>query len=282
MAEAGTSGHFHWRTCDGARLHARIVRAATAASGPPALLLHSLFFDNTMFDAALERLASERDCIIPDHRGQGKSDPGRHTPTCDRLSQDMIGLCDRLGIGQVHVVGSSMGAYVGMDMLRLVPARIVSLTISCCTCDREADPKRFDALIAFLGREDRPNLAGRIASLMFGATFLQNERSRAERERWLWHFVSLPRSIGRVAAAMFAHSTYRDVLTATDTPLLAMAGAQDNAKAPSDLAWIGQSGRGRFIVLQESGHTAPVETPDAYGTEVASFLARTSATKARL
>lgn len=277
MPSIDSTQTLNWRADDDASLHARLIKASNGSGEPPALLLHSLFFDGTMFDCVLPALAVDRDCIIPDHRGQGKSEAGDRIPTCARLAQDMIALCDRCDVPEVHIVGSSMGAYVGMDMLRLAPARIASLAISCCTCDAEPKPERFDDLVAFLGSEDRPQLANRIASLMFSDTFLQDESMSVKRERWLSHFADLPRSIGAVAAAMFAHDGYRDVLAATDTPVLAIAGREDKAKKPADLEWIGSSGRGRFTIFEESGHTPPLETPAAYTAEVFAFLKQTSA-----
>lgn len=274
MAGGAEADALHWKTEDGARLFARITGANSRGGAIPALLLHSLFFDGSMFNAILPALAAERASVIPDHRGQGRSQAGGLVPTCQQLANDMISLCDRLGLQKVHVVGSSMGAYVGMEMLRIAPERLASVVISCCTCDAEANPGRFDALATFLAGKDRPGLAERIAQLMFGRPFLTSELRREERNRWLLRFAELPRSIGAVARAMFAHGAYRDVLLASNAPILAIAGGQDNAKSPADLAWIGELGRGRFVELAASGHTAPIETPVEYAAELRAFLRR--------
>ncbi len=48
--------------------------------------------------------------------------------TLDDMASDTVGLLDALGIGQVHVVGASMGGMIGQVIAARHPARVLSLT----------------------------------------------------------------------------------------------------------------------------------------------------------
>jgi proline iminopeptidase len=48
--------------------------------------------------------------------------------TLDDMAADSIGMLDALGIGQVHVVGASMGGMIGQVLAAKYPARVLSLT----------------------------------------------------------------------------------------------------------------------------------------------------------
>lgn len=235
-------------------------------AGETVLLLHSLFFDGTMFEAVLP-LIGHRPTLAPDHRGQGASAAGRKLPTAGLLADDALGLLDALGIAKTHVVGSSMGAYVALEMLGRAPERIATLTLSCCTCRPEADPTRFAALADRITATGGLGLGEDIARLMFSPAF----DGRA-RDRWRGRFDTLRPGTDDVVRAIFAHRGWTGLLRGWGGPLLAISGAQDLAKSPADLAWIAAEGLGRHVVIGDAGHTPAVETPGAFADALRSFL----------
>lgn len=87
---------------------------------PPVFLLHGLASDSRISwiePGTVERLAeSGRDVFAVDARGHGLSDkphdPGRYGET--RMSRDLIELWDSLDIGQLDLVGHSMGGVVAL------------------------------------------------------------------------------------------------------------------------------------------------------------------------
>ncbi|WP_299790433.1 alpha/beta hydrolase [uncultured Marivita sp.] len=242
------------------------IACRRAGRGAPVLMLHSLFFDGTMFDAVMPQ---GYDIIRPDHRGQGQSSLGDARPTAERLAADMDTLLDALKIRcPVHVVGSSMGAYVALEMLAANPGRVASLTLSCCTCRAEPEPGRFAKLADRIAAAQGRGLGAEIAALMFAEGFRGSARSR-----WQAHFDALPPATPQVVRAIFAHRGWVELIRGWGGPILAISGARDRAKSPADLAWIADERLGRHIVIPEAGHSPAVETTAAFAATLHPFLA---------
>lgn len=257
-----------WTAPDGARI---AYRMNGAGPGHPVVLLHSLFFDGTMFDAILPRL-SDRVTLRPDHRGQGASEAGSEAPTAERLAHDVLGVMDAQGVGAIHLVGSSMGGYVALELMRAAPDRVATLTLSCCTCRVEADPARFAGLADRIAAAEGRGLGAELERLMFADELLRDPARAEARARWLARFDALPEGMDAVVRAIFAHGGWMDLLRGWGGPILAISGAADRAKAPADLAWIAREGLGRHVVIEAAGHTPAVETPEAFADALAGFI----------
>src|SRR5699024_3286787 len=100
-------------------------------TGPAVLFLHSLFFDGTMFDRVAQKLPIRAFC--PDFRGMGKRKAEPGGLSVEDQADDIIKLLGNQLREPVHLVGSSMGAYVGVRVAARVPRLITSVTLLCCT-----------------------------------------------------------------------------------------------------------------------------------------------------
>ena len=65
--------------------------------------------------------------ILVDLRGHGKSDKPGSGYHMDQMAQDVIQVMKQLGIERAHVVGSSLGAEVGLSMAANHPGKVLSL-----------------------------------------------------------------------------------------------------------------------------------------------------------
>ncbi|WP_150461543.1 alpha/beta fold hydrolase [Nesterenkonia ebinurensis] len=231
----------------------------------PVLGLHSLFFDGKMFDQLSQ--ATGRTVLAPDHRGQGTrsaEEPG----TVDELAGDVVGLLDTLP-APVHLVGSSMGAYVAMIVAATKPERVRTCTLSAATADAEQRPEKFDGLVAQLRDKGPAAIVEQIGATMFGNWFLR--QGDAARDYWLEHFASLDTGVGTAAEKVFRRRELWAEVLSIRSPLLLLAGRQDTAKSPADMERISErTGASAPIVFEKSGHTPFVEQP----TEVADVLAK--------
>lgn len=100
-----------------------------AGQGEPLILLHGHSFDRRMWDPQFAELAAKYRVIRYDLRGYGLSDmpvEGRDFNHADDLS----GLMNALGIPKAHIVGLSLGGFVGLDFLALHPDRALTVTIA--------------------------------------------------------------------------------------------------------------------------------------------------------
>lgn len=96
-----------------------------AGSGDVTLvLLHGFPLDRTIWDAQFAALQSRCRVIRPDLRGSGESGLGEGPALMETLAGDLFGLLDALEVGQVVVVGHSIGSYVACAFFRMYAERV--------------------------------------------------------------------------------------------------------------------------------------------------------------
>jgi pimeloyl-ACP methyl ester carboxylesterase len=86
-------------------------------TGPPVVLLHPLGADRRMWDSITERLSGRRDVIALDLPGFGESSPlTGENPTPRALAKAVAQRLESIGVSQPHVVGNSLGGWVGLEL----------------------------------------------------------------------------------------------------------------------------------------------------------------------
>lgn len=116
---------------DGLRLSAR-VWAGPSANAPTVLCLHGLTRNGRDFEPLAQALAARFRVIAPDQRGRGRSayDPDPMNYNVGVQVMDTLALLDRLAARRCAVVGTSMGALMGVAMANLHPERIAGLVLN--------------------------------------------------------------------------------------------------------------------------------------------------------
>ncbi|MDM0087868.1 MULTISPECIES: alpha/beta fold hydrolase [unclassified Variovorax] len=256
---------------DGALLCFLERPARTPAAGT-AVLLPSLFFGASMFEEVAAQLPPQWRVVCPDHRGQGASESGLRAPTMGQLAADTEALIQALGDGPVHLVGSSMGGYVAMELAVRRPDLLRSCVLSCCTAEAEQQPERFAALEAALRAQGPAALVDGLVQTMFGSHFI--EAASPALAHWRQHFAALDARIPDAVHEVFARNSHVDSLSRLTMPVLLFSGALDRAKKPADMQFIADRVPGsRHIVLEASGHTPPIEQPGRFAEALAAFWA---------
>jgi pimeloyl-ACP methyl ester carboxylesterase len=122
----------------GVRLFVDVEGAALVPDGPrmrekPALvLLHGgPGFDHSGFKPLFSQLSDVAQIVYVDHRGHGRSDP-RPAPewTLDTFADDVVRLCDALGIAKPIVLGQSFGGFVAQRYIARHPAHAAKVILS--------------------------------------------------------------------------------------------------------------------------------------------------------
>lgn len=96
-------------------------------SGEAIVFIHHGGSNLRMWDPVLPFLADNYRCITFDLRGHGRSDAPTEGYHIDELAADVVGVLEVLGIDQTHIVGSSIGAEVGLSAAANYPERLLSL-----------------------------------------------------------------------------------------------------------------------------------------------------------
>ena len=99
---------------------------------PTLILLHGgPGFDHTSFKPLFSQLADVAQIVYVDHRGHGRSSasaPG--TWTLDTFADDVVRLCDALGIERPIVLGQSFGGFVAQRYLARHPGHPARVVLS--------------------------------------------------------------------------------------------------------------------------------------------------------
>ena len=97
--------------------------------GEPVLLLHGGFTIAEGWAAQIPALARGHMVVAMDSRGHGRTTLGTARLTYRQMGHDAASLVERLGIGPVHVIGSSDGGIAGLAMALERPDLVRSLVL---------------------------------------------------------------------------------------------------------------------------------------------------------
>jgi pimeloyl-ACP methyl ester carboxylesterase len=136
---------------DGLTLYARDY-ATAGAQAPVVLCLHGLSRNSADFESLASRLAGRYRVLVPDQRGRGRSDYDPHSANYQPATyvRDMFTLLEHLGLGEVLVIGTSMGGLMGMMMAALAPARVAALVLN--DIGPEVDPTGLARIKSYVGK----------------------------------------------------------------------------------------------------------------------------------
>jgi proline iminopeptidase len=128
----------HIRIEQNVRLYVDVEGAGLVPDGPamrdkPTLvLLHGgPGYDHTSFKPAFSQLADVAQIVYYDHRGHGRSDACPPEDwTLDTFADDVVRLCDALGIRKPVVLGQSFGGFVAQRYLARHPDHPAGVVLS--------------------------------------------------------------------------------------------------------------------------------------------------------
>jgi 2-succinyl-6-hydroxy-2,4-cyclohexadiene-1-carboxylate synthase len=95
--------------------------------GDALFFLHFGGANLVMWQGVVPYFQDEYRLILVDLRGHGKSDKPQTGYHIDEMAHDVSGVMARLGIERAHIVGSSLGAEVGLSLAANEPEKVISL-----------------------------------------------------------------------------------------------------------------------------------------------------------
>ncbi len=95
----------------------------------PLLLIPGLAADVSEYQRLIAGLASHYRVIALDNRGAGRSDKPDAPYSIELMADDAAALLDALGIGRAHIVGTSMGGRIALDLSLRHPEHVRSLIL---------------------------------------------------------------------------------------------------------------------------------------------------------
>jgi pimeloyl-ACP methyl ester carboxylesterase len=248
---------------DGARLREK----------PTLVLLHGgPGYDHSGFKPLFSRLADVAQIVYYDHRGHGRSDrrPAEEW-TLDTFADDVVRLCDALGIVKPIVLGQSFGGFVAQRYIARHPAHAAKVVLSS-TSPALNLPRKL-AMFERLGGPEARRVAEafwRTPSAETWAPYLRvcmplyNTQAAppGSRERIVFNEPILFASAGGEQQAM----NLLPGLASAQCPVLVMAGALDPVcplADAQDIAAALPAPLAQLAVFDHSGHGAWRDEPDA-------------------
>ena len=244
--------------------------------GPAILLLHAFPLDASQWDHQVAALSGDFRCLRPDMWGCGES-PELAEPllaTVDGYAAAVLRSLDAAGVGEFVAVGSSMGGYAALALLRLAPERLRALVLASARAaadtPEQAENRR---KMAGLALRDGVETAVPMVKRLLGPGSREEPQisdpvvGRIRRCR--------PAGIAACQAAMAGRPDSTPLLGLVGVPALVIHGDQDAIlsldEARDEAAVLP---RGELAVIAGAGHLANLEDPPAFSETLRGFLAR--------
>ena len=236
-------------------------------SGYPIVLTHGLGDSAGLWTPLAEALADKYRLISWDMRGHHRSEVPQDLSayTQDIVVEDLLALCDHLGIEKAVHGGHSLGGYTALRFYEKYPERVSALVLHAAGPgykNEEGSQAWTDRLAGIADKQEaRFGLDARVSAkeLRTGAPQL-GEISQ--------HVV---RGVTYVERGVMAHPTFTDA-TKIDVLTLVIVGENDKQYQASAGYFEAKLPKGHKVVIKEAGHPAALEQPEAVNTAVREFL----------
>ena len=246
-------------------------------SGPETIVFgHGFLMTHRVWEHQVEALRDRYRCIAFDWRGQGWSEVTRDGYSVLELCEDVLQVVEHLGLDACHYVGLSMGGYVGLRLLLRDPDWLRSAVLIGTQAESEDGSARlqYEAMLFVARYWGYAPVIDRAMQLMFGPAFLNDPANEREIERWRGIIASNDAlGVYRAGQGIFRRPNVRPLLGAIRTPTLLVTGADDMV-TPVEHARRTQQAipKAELRILPATGHTAPVERPEAVTDALTTFI----------
>ena len=241
---------------------------------PTVVLLHGAGMDHTVWQLQSRAFAYRGYSVLSlDLPGHGRSDDP--APTTIAAYADIVAaLLTELGVDTAHIVGHSMGAFIGIELAARYPGLVQSLTLIGVSERMPVHPDLLEAAeadnhlafdlvsswshtrAAHMGGHQTPGL------WMMGSTVRLLERSR-------------PGVLHNDLAACNAYDSALDRAREITAPTLVLMGEHDLMTMPKGAAILaGAIRNSATVIVPGTGHMVMVERPDPVIDELLDFWTR--------
>jgi len=248
----------------------------TEGSGPPLLLLSGTGHDHTFWRGQMPFFAPKFTVITIDNRGVGRTTVPDHDYSLADMADDTAAVLEAQGIAAAHVMGFSQGGHIAQELTLRHPEVVLSLGIHhswARMCPRLRD---FQTLRRILAEKDDRDSLVRVSLLALHAPeYYRNAGDEIDAHR-RFLVENSPPCVGWVGQlqACLASNTY-DRLDRISVPTLVTTSRFDLTVPSYHSREIADAIAGaEFVMLEESGHVALMETPDVFADVCLDFLDR--------
>jgi 3-oxoadipate enol-lactonase len=251
------------------------------------IMLHGIAETGDAFKAWVPHFARHYRVIRPDLRGFGQSSPvDEHAHlSIETLADDVAALVHALQLGRVHLVGTKLGAQIGLELAQRRPAWLASMTLAgVLISPGKAIGQWVEQWINLVdqgGVENwaRTTMAGRMGSSL----------SAEAMEWWIKYMGSAPASAVKACFRMLPRLTEPAHLEAIVSPTMVMVAAGpgqasqfNQRQSVADVSrWVSRIPHSKMVEIGADSYHVAASHPDQCAEVAYAFIAAKSSTTGR-
>jgi esterase len=249
---------------------------STSAHAYPLVLLHGLFGSGDNWGTIAKHFSQHYQVISVDLRNHGRS-PHSDSQSYTDMTDDLLALCNTLGLDRIHLLGHSMGGKVAMQFATDHPDKIEKLMVVDIAPRAYTDEHThlMDAMLAvdltFMQSRSEVDkaLSNAIPQAMVRQFLLMNlvksDRNSDAQLTWRINLSALKSDYPQLLQAVCEEARY-------DKPCLFIRGKQSDYVQNQDIALIQTYFPQAQFVDLPTGHWVHAEQPQAFIAAVERFL----------
>ncbi|MCU7975631.1 alpha/beta hydrolase [Shewanella sp. SW36] len=251
-------------------------------SGPVLLFGHSYLWDSAMWAPQIATLSAQYRCIVPELWGHGQSDllPNNCKALLD-IADQMLELMDALEITHFSVVGQSVGAMWGAELVLKAPTRVKTLVMlnSFIGFEPEVTRAKYDGMLDMItaAKAIPAPLISAISPLFFANDAENNTPELVTGfEQSLASITAeqIP-TIVKLGRMIFGRRDTMEYAEQLTLPCLIMAGVEDKARSVLESYLMSDAIDGSQLVhIPAAGHISTLEQAEFINQHLADFLAK--------
>ncbi|MFG7352579.1 alpha/beta fold hydrolase [Shewanella oncorhynchi] len=251
-------------------------------SGPVLLFGHSYLWDSAMWAPQIATLSAQYRCIVPELWGHGQSDllPNNSKTLLD-IADQMLELMDALEITHFSVVGQSVGAMWGAELVLKAPTRVKTLVMlnSFIGFEPEVTRAKYDGMLDMItaAKAIPAPLISAISPLFFANDAANNTPELVTGfEQSLASITAeqIP-TIVKLGQMIFGRRDTMEYAEQLTLPCLIMAGVEDKARSVLESYLMSDAIDGSQLVhIPAAGHISTLEQAEFINQHLADFLAK--------
>ncbi|MCL5256214.1 MAG: alpha/beta fold hydrolase, partial [Chloroflexi bacterium] len=111
-------------------IHGASINYRLVGNGEPLVMIAGLGSDHLAWGLQVNAFRRDYRCLTFDNRGSGRSGSGDGEFSIPLFAEDTAALMDELGIGSAHILGTSMGGAIALELALRHPDRVRSLSLN--------------------------------------------------------------------------------------------------------------------------------------------------------
>lgn len=247
--------------------------------GEPVILIHGHSLNHNMWDNQFFELAEKYRVIRYDLRGYGYSSPQKEGEQFTH-AEDLIKFMDVLKIEKAHIIGLSLGGYIGTDILGQYPEKIMSAVLASGNIRHTPKPSEpmseeeagiRDEEILLLKQKGIDVIKREwFSGLMESGG---SERKRMQQPLWnmiyQWDAWQPLHKEARVVAGDDAYDKLK--INKSDISVLIIEGKSDNNVYSANPEILNYLPSGSITIIDDAGHMLNMERPEIFNEIILSF-----------